>query len=185
MYTTKINFKYLLKYVTAVFFTFTVLSCETEIPLEDETLPAFSFRVTGDGFDHTFDQNTNFNAITLMLRRGVTYNFTLTGSDQGGVDRISWFTYHSGRINIETGAASPWQYSNDDEWTSSLDWTGDRNNPLTGSIAVGNFTTQGTGNDAVFRFTVSDFGGELISPNRVMEDLIIYIGAHNTRIRNN
>ena len=158
-------------------------SCETDIPITDREPPKFSFQVTGDGLNHTFDQDTNFSSVTLMLRRGVTYNFIFTGSDQGGMDRMAWYTYHSGRVSIETTAESPWRFRNDDQWNSSLRWLGNRNNPLTGSAAAGTFTTQGSGNHVNFRFSLADFGGETGSPNNTWKDLQVYVGAHNSRVR--
>ena len=160
-----------------------IQSCETDIPLDDREPPKFSFQVTGDGLDYTFNQDTNFSSVTLMLRRGVTYNFIFTGSDQGGMDRMAWYTYHSGRMAIETSAESPWRFRNDDEWNSSLRWLGDRNNPLTGSAAAGTFTTQGSGNHVSFRFSLTDFGGETGSPNNTWKNLQVYVGAHNSRVR--
>lgn len=159
-------------------------SCDTEIPPEDPTPPEFSFQITGDGLNHTFNQNTNFNSVTLMLRRGVTYNFIFTGNDQGGMDRMAWYTYHSGRMTIETTTESPWRFRNDNPWNSTLEWNGDIHNPLTGSFATGSFTTQGSGNDVNFRFAISDYGGETGTPNRVSEGLRVYVGAHNSRVRN-
>ncbi len=158
-------------------------SCETEIPIEDDIPPKFSFRVTGDGFDHTFNQDTNFNSIRLMLRRGVTYDFVYAGSDEGGMDRIEWNAIHLGRVSIDPPTGGPWIYSHLAGSYSSLHWNGDRNNPVTGSAVAGSFTTQGSGNDATFRFTLEDFGGEVRVPNNILKDLTIYIGAHNTRIQ--
>ncbi|TMM52218.1 hypothetical protein FEE95_21260 [Maribacter algarum] len=159
-------------------------SCETEIPPEDSTPPEFSFQITGDGLDQTFNQDTNFNSVELMLRRGTTYDFVYTGTDQGGMDRIAWYTYHNGRVTIETTAESPWRFRNDDPWNSTLEWTGDKDNPLTGSIATGSITTQGSGTDVNFRFSISDYGGESEIPNRIWEDLRVYVGAHTSRVRN-
>lgn len=118
-----------------------------------------------------------------MLRRGVTFNFIYTGSDEGGMGHMAWYSYHSGRMAIATTAESPWIYGNDDQWNSALRWFGDRYNPLTGSVVAGSFTTQGSGNEVNFRFALTDYGGETGSPNRVWEDLSVYVGAHRSRVR--
>lgn len=161
-----------------------VLSCETDIPLEDREPPQFSFQITGDGFNHTFNQDTDFNAITLMLRRGVAYDFIFTGSDEGGMERMAWIATHQGRMSIASAVTAPWVLRNIEGQYSSVEWSGNRNDPLTGSIAAGSFRTQGTGSGVTFRFSISDFGGERGTPNRIWKDLRVYVGAHNTRIRN-
>jgi len=185
MKTSITEFRKMIQLNLLVLLVFTTQSCETEIPPEDPTPPEFSFRITGDGFDHTFNQDTNFNTFTLMLRRGVTYNYTFTGTDQGGVDYIGWYATHFDRIWVDPAVPSPWAFRHLTGSYSSVEWYGDRSNPYTGSIVTGSFRTQGTGNDANFRFVVEDFGGEIRMPNRDSGDLSIYIGSHNTRIRNN
>jgi len=40
-------------------------SCETDIPETDTTLPTFSLKIDGDGFDRTFIQDDNFESKQL------------------------------------------------------------------------------------------------------------------------
>ncbi len=63
-----------------------------------------------------------------------------------------------------------------------IEWRGDRNNPVTGSVTTGRIRT-GNGNvSLVFRFNIRDFGGESGVPNRSNGVLDLYIGDHDTEI---
>lgn len=163
--------------------------CETEIPTTDETPPTFSFRVRGDGFDRTFNQNTNFDSFILNLRNGATYSFTLIGSDAGGVERIQWFipTNSTSTNNLQVRLyplPSPWDYRNTGPLESVLEWIGDRSNPLTGGAIESTFRTHRDNSSLPLRFVVADFGGRRTSPNRILKVLTVAIGNHATRIRN-
>lgn len=67
------------------------IACETEIPETDVIPPEFTFRITGDGFEETFDQDTDFSSFQLNLREDAAYDFILTGSDADGLKRIEWY----------------------------------------------------------------------------------------------
>lgn len=158
-------------------------NCVVDVPPEDPDPPTFSFRIIGDGFDHTFTQDTNFNNITLMLRMGVTYEFTFIGYDEGGMDYMAWSAVHSGNMEVDPTLHGDWNFS-DNIGATTLNWYGDVSNPLTGSILRGTFTTQGdVVSNGTFRFTVEDYGGESGRSNNVAEDLRVVFGAHYTRIR--
>lgn len=158
-------------------------NCVVDVPPEDPDPPTFSFRIIGDGFDHTFTQDTDFNNITLMLRFGVKYEFTFMGYDGGGMDHMGWYTVHSGHMEIDPTLHGDWNFY-DNIGSTTLEWYGDTNNPLTGSILRGTFTTEGsTVSNGTFRFTAEDYGGESGRSNSVTEDLQVFFGAHSTRIR--
>ncbi len=166
-----------------VFVAFTQ-SCETEIPPEDPTPPKFSFQIHGDGFFHTFNQDTDFENIELRLKRGTTYNFTLAGSDDGGLERIQWIISNSSQIFIDVDITSPWTYTNTSTSSPTISWFGDSGNPLTGSVITGNFKTPPSTGFSNFQFNVADFGGEGRDPNYILKRLNIYTGSHQTRIIN-
>ena len=63
-------------------------ACETEIPETDVDPPTFSIKITGDGFDETFYQDTNFDRFQLNLREGAEYTFLISGGDTGGLKRF-------------------------------------------------------------------------------------------------
>lgn len=63
-------------------------ACETEIPETDVDPPTFSIKITGDGFDETFDQDTDFDSFQLNLREGSEYTFLISGGDSGGLKRF-------------------------------------------------------------------------------------------------
>jgi len=150
-------------------------SCETEIPPEDPTPPGFSFRIQGDGFDHTFNQDTDFDNIRLNLKRNTTYNFSYVGSDAGGVERIQWNIFPSGYIRIDTSIPAPWNYTFANE-NEHIRWNGDRSNPLTGAALTGSFTALSIRTRIVFRFDVTDFGGETRRSNSISKELTISTG---------
>ncbi|TMM52216.1 hypothetical protein FEE95_21250 [Maribacter algarum] len=154
-------------------------SCETEIPPEDPTPPALLFRIVGDGFEHNFDQDTDFDNLVLNLNINATYEFTLIGTDAGGVERIQWFNYPIWSVIVNTGIPAGWS-----ETTShGFEWVGDASNPLTGSIFTGTMSASEMSNGpAMFRFIVSDFGGDGRSPNRILKELNMYIDDHPTRL---
>ncbi len=159
-------------------------SCETEIPPEDPTPPKFSLRIIGDGFDHTFNQDSDFGNIRLMLHRNTTYDFIFSGSDDGGVERVQWGIERNSNIQVNSRIPSPWThtYRNPFEY---IEWNGDSSNPLTGAIVGGSFKTFDSRELITFIFNVSDFGGQGRQPNYVSKELSISTGnVHHTWIKN-
>ncbi len=178
-------FKTIISMSFLAFLVIVIQSCVVEVPPEDPDPPTFSFRIIGDGFDHTFTQNTNFNSITLMLRVGVTYEFTFFGNDEGGMDHMGWYSVHSGSMVVDPSLHGEWNFS-ELTGSTSLEWHGSPNDPLSGSIITGTLTTQGNVvTNGTFRFTVEDYGGESGRSNNITEDLPVVFGAHTTRIRDN
>ena len=173
-------------YLLIILFCIAFQSCETEIPERDNTAPEFTFKITGDGFDHTFDQNTDFANIQLNLKHDAEYNFIYTGSDQGGVKLIQWQLPGSDYIEFDDVIPSPWTDTSISPINRIIEWEGDASNPLTGNILAGTFESNspdGTTSIA-FRFLISDFGGESGAENTVSRELTILIADHSTEIVN-
>lgn len=158
-------------------------SCETEIPITDTVDPAFNFQIIGDGFNRTFDQETDFSRFQLNLRENTAYQFTYTGTDDGGVELIQWQIDTADNIIIETPINSPWTARDISPLSKMIEWRGFRNNPSTGNVLTGIFRTNRTGFQ-VFRFYVRDFGGERGSSNTSNGTLDLSIGNHATELIN-
>ncbi|WP_308993359.1 hypothetical protein QLS71_014160 [Mariniflexile litorale] len=175
-----------MKNLMCLFFIFLILtvtqSCETDIPVTDDTPPAFTFRVTGDGFEHVFNQDTDYSNIQLNLKHDAEYDFILSGSDAGGVKLIQWQLPGDDFIEFETAVQSPWAVTNPTISTKVIEWEGNYNNPLTGNILAGTFESNGENISMSFRFLISDFGGESGISNTTSKELTLYIGEHDTEI---
>ena len=172
-----------LKYSLIILFIFTALCCETDIPATDTIPPEFTFRITGDGFEHVFNQDEDYSNLQLNLKTGASYDFIYTGSDEGGVKTIQWQLPINDYIEITSTIPDNWE-NNISGLSRIIQWNGNRNNPLTGNILSGTFEAHTVDNfttDA-FRFTVSDFGGESGSSNTVFRELTIVIGSQDTEI---
>ena len=159
-------------------------SCETEIPITDTVDPAFNFQITGDGFNRTFDQETDFNRIQLNLRENTAYQFTYTGTDDGGVELIQWQADTAGNIIFETPIDRPWTAFDISPLSKMIEWRGFRNNPYTGSVLAGRFRTNQGNVSKVFRFYVRDFGGARGVSNTSEGTLSLSIGNHATQVIN-
>lgn len=170
-----------LKLLTIGCITLIFLSCETDIPETDTTPPKFTFNIQGDGFEHLFKSDSNYDSIQLNLKNGASYNFVYTGTDNGGVKLIQWQAPTSDYIEFESYIPDPWQ----DQTTGLsriISWQGDINNPLTGNILAGEFEANGDSIIHSFRFYVSDFGGESGDSNSTSKELVIHIGNHDTEL---
>ncbi len=183
MKTKKRTFRKLAKVAFIALVTFGIQSCETEIPITDTIDPAFSFQIKGDGFDETFNQDTDFSRIQLNLRDNTRYDFTLTGTDSGGVALIQWQADTGGNIIFETPVDRPWTSIDISPLSRMIEWRGNRNDPYTGSIITGSFRANGGNVYPVFRFFVRDFGGERGVANSSDGELRLFIGNHSTEIR--
>ena len=170
-----------LKFLILLCAPFICISCETDIPDTDTTPPKFTFNIQGDGFEHLFDHNSNYDGLQLNLKHGASYNFIYTGTDNGGVKLIQWQAPTSEYIEFAAPTPSPWQ-----DYITGISrvirWNGDPNNPLTGNILAGEFEANGDSIIHSFRFYVSDFGGETGDSNFISKELVINIGNHDTEI---
>lgn len=182
MKTKRTTFRKLAKYLFVTVLAIAIQSCETEIPITDTVDPAFTFQITGDGFNRTFDQETDFSRIQLNLRTNTVYEFTYTGTDDGGVELIQWQADTAGNIIFETPINRPWTAYDISVLSKMISWRGFRNNPLTGSVLTGRFRTNQGNVSQVFRFYVRDFGGEREVSNISRGTLNLYIGNHSTEL---
>jgi hypothetical protein len=155
-----------------------IQSCRTEIPKCDTTPPNFSFRITGDGYDHTFTQADDFEGTQLNLRTGVTYNFVYTGYDAGGMADMRLIVPF---IHVEAHISGPWTASTSGGF-SDLSWYGDFTHPVTGSLVTGTFSVSAVPAPFSIWFSLGDFGGSCGGPNGTVRILYISIGNHNTGI---
>lgn len=175
-----------LKYILIALISYSITSCETDVPDTDTIDPTFSLKITGDGFDRTFAQDDNFANLQLNLRAGATYDFILAGVDNGGVRHIQ-FQYSPIATPINTTIPSPWTESNNG-FTSTIRFNGDRNNAVTAQILSGTFTPMLMSEDIlsdVFYIRVEDFGGESGPPFNITEGVLnISIADHPTAVIN-
>lgn len=159
-----------------------IQSCETEIPLDDRTPPEFSFQITGPGVNYTFDQDFDYENYELNLKTGVTYDFTLTGSDQGGVRRIRWQIRNKNNFILQNEVSHPWNTS-EFEQKLNIFWYGDEANPFTGNIFSESFRTDSSTSTNYFVFEVDDFGGESGSPNTISKELRVDLTDYHPGVR--
>ncbi len=184
MKTTKTAFKKLIKFLFMGLVVIGIQSCETEIPPEDLTPPEFSFQVHGDGFYHVFDQDSDYDDITLRLKSGATYEFIFSAGDQGGLASATWGRSDVWKTRITKRMQPPWSdYYGHNSIYGSIKWEGDSSSPVTGAIVTGFFEVRDEGYDTTsFSFHVSDFGGEGAMPNYIRKSLSIQISDSPTRI---
>ena len=165
MKTLKINYKNLLNYITVTLFAITAISCETEIPQTDTDPPNFSIRIIGNNFDHTFDQNDDFDNFQLLLRKDDKYEFQLTGADSGGLQKLEML-FQPLFLEFNATITSPWQRSQFSTLSDLISWTGDQSVPLTGTILHGDFIAKGNPiGGTPITISVCDYGGSSIFQN--------------------
>ena len=184
MKTKKTVFRKVIRFSVIALFMVIAQSCETEIHFEDTTPPEFSFQITGDGFRHVFDQDSDFSNIRLNLKQGTAYQFILSTADEGGVANTSWGIKNNFQTPVDFPTPSSWTswYDHNGQGYRIISWSGDRNNPLTGNILSGSFETTTDNVSTYFNFTASDFGGQFGDPNIVSKRLTINISELPTRI---
>ncbi len=181
MKTTKNTLLKVIRYFPILFLSFIVVSCTVDVPDSDTVPPKFSFKITGDGFDQTFNQDTDFSSFQLNLKQGATYNFILSGGDGGGVKQIQWQYAHD-YVEFTDPITSPWVQSTVSPLSSVINWFGERSNPVSGSILAGKIVIEGNQVSHEFIFMVKDFGGESGNTNTIYASLNIYGSNHTTEI---
>ncbi|CAM4082134.1 hypothetical protein ZORO111903_00050 [Zobellia roscoffensis] len=165
MNTCKKNFKNLLQHITTIFLILTIVSCETEIPETDNVSPNFSIRISGNGFDHTFDQDDDFDNFQLLLREDDEYNFVLTGSDAGGLQKLE-MVFQPVFLEFSAIITSPWQRTQFSTLSDLISWTGEQSAPVTGTILHGSFIAKGNPiGGTPISISVRDYGGNSIFQN--------------------
>lgn len=150
--------------------------CDTEIPEVDNTLPTFSLRISGDGFNQTFTQD-DIEDFQMNLRSNTTYSVALVSNDEGGIkySRLVWFT---GFMNFTSALPEGWT-TDSDAISTLVHWQGDSNNAVTGNLFTGTFTTstveQGVAEGIEFKAIVQDWNN-----NTTTKALSILLGNHPT-----
>jgi hypothetical protein len=139
-----------------------LVSCDTQTPVVDDENPNFLFKITGDGFDQTFDQDTDFDSFQLNLREDAEYDLVLSAGDSGGTKQIQWQYAHD-YIEFETSIPSPWTVTTTRPSTV-LNWSGNLSSPITGMILTGTFRANGDLVSHVFFFKAQDFFGGGVYP---------------------
>lgn len=170
-----------IKIISLFALIFVIQSCETEIPEIDTEAPRFSFRITGDGFEHTFNQESDFRSIQLNLKEDAEYTFLLTGGDDGGLKRLEMY-YAPDYIEMDANLSGSWQQTSLSALTDLLFWDGNRSTPLTGTLLNGSFKANGDLGASEITFYLTDFGGSEGSSNATSALLNIFSGNHNTEI---
>lgn len=149
-----------------------LFSCEVDIPDIDTEDPEFAFLIQGPGINKTYTEETDFSSFQLNLKSNATYNFTYTGSDDGGVSSISWYvgtpmTFEDvvpGDVTI-----SPFQLG------ILLNLVGDENDPVSGLGMAGDALT-GAGNIVFqWQFLVRDYGGTGGPPNETSRTMNVAV----------
>ncbi|GEM_PF-1267267 len=155
-------------------------SCDTEIPPTDTEPPSFSFKITGDGFDHTFTQDDDFNSFQLNLREDALYDFIYTSGDAGGL-KLMQMQFPFDYLEFESVLNSTWTQANSG-LSTVLTWSGDAASPITGNILTGNFRVNGDLIAFGVFFDMRDYGGQSGSSNTLFKDLNILSANHTTEI---
>jgi hypothetical protein len=153
-------------------------SCETEIPKCDTTPPNFSFRITGDGFNHTFTQ-ADVESFRLNLRTGAIYKFVYAGYDAGGMERMDLFVHNS--VDFEPLISHPWSVFDEPPYRRA-GWQGDAAPPVTGSLLTGTLRVSDVPGRFLIVFSLKDFGGRSCPPNSMLRHIQIRTGDYNTEI---
>ena len=163
----------------------TVVSCETDDSGTDDTLPRFSFRISGDGFTETFTEDDDFENIQLNLKHDAEYEFTFSGGDSQGTKLIQmqYPTDYIEFVGDEPFPPAPWELVlTSSSLSGIIQWEGDINNPVTGNILNGTLKPNGDLVSIALFFRVEDFGGESGISNVVDAQLGILIDDHPTEL---
>jgi len=131
-----------------------------EVPEDDTTPPGFLFSISGPGGSYSLDHEDDFANLQLNIKAGGTYDFSLLGTDAGGVSNATFQlgTYEDFEIyNIE-----PEEVINEISGISRfLSLSGDRDDAITGLSLNGEmdvlFFDDTEMKSADFYFSVIDF----------------------------
>lgn len=156
-------------------------ACETEIQETDIDPPTFSIQITGDGFDETFDQDTDFDSFQLNVREGAEYTFLISGADTGGLKRFEVY-FQPDYIQMNPNLGGNWARTSLTGLTDMLYWTGNASSPLTGTLLNGTFIADGDSVSSPITFYLTDFGGSEGTSNTTGASLNVYSGNHTTEV---
>lgn len=167
------------------FLFFTATSCEVDVPDTDMIPPKFSFQVRGNGFNHTFQSEDDFDTIELHLRDGYEYSFIFSGGDAGGLEHLSWQWFNSDEGSIDQNVpleniTEGWVARNG----GYLWYTGNIEDPRSGTIIAGKFTPHQElrGGTMELSFFARDFGGRNGAENAIAKYMTVVIADHPTQI---
>ena len=174
---------------TLVVIAFCLQSCDTEIPPTDTDPPTFSFMITGDGFEHTFTQDDDFENFELYVKSNTNYHFLFTAADSGGLRTMEWDIEPKKLFELITPIEEPWQIiPNEFGETMWIRWTDTTiADAKTGQFLTGDFrfpmsTENNTSYTLDFWFHAGDFGGQSGPSNTVNKRLRIVITNQDTAI---
>ncbi len=167
---------------------FITQSCDTEIPPTDTDPPTFSFTITGDGFDHTFTQDDDFENFELYVKNNTDYHFAFVGADAGGLRQMEWHIEPSSNFELVTTIEEPWRIVREGPgsmWIRWLDTTSA--DATTGSFLTGDFRfpamiQNNQSHTLNFWLFAQDFGGQSGPLNDVGKRLRIVITNQSTAI---
>ena len=152
-----------LKHLMLLFLAVNLASCATRIPETDSTPPEITFKIEGDGFNRTFTDSENLENLQVNLNNTSRFRFTLTGSDQGGL-QILGFTFPKDYVQITTELPEGWETISG-TITDTFVWRGNSSSPTTGTILTGFFEVSGI-TSFTFDLSAEDFGGSARTSNR-------------------
>lgn len=165
--------------LTSLLFT----GCAVTIPETDNTPPKIRFEITIPGHGtEVVTSDEEFEFLQINIPENTRCTFRYTASDQGGL-RFMQMQYNS-HLTL-SGLASEFTIRTLSPLSKMLEWTGDRDNPTTGTIAAGAMQTPVLeGTDGLYGdlgFFASDFGGRSGTPNNTsMEFNLAVVGASET-----
>ncbi|MBJ2173221.1 hypothetical protein JBL43_03175 [Aureibaculum sp. A20] len=160
---------------------FSFQSCDTEIPPTDTDPPNFSLKITGEGFDHIFNQDDDFSSFELNLTEDALYDFIFSASDPDGL-KSAQMQFPGDHFEIETDLPTTWISRFNNGISTSVTWRGDVNNPVTGAILNGKFRVSGDNLAFGLLLDVRDYGGEAGTSNQTFAELNIDVGQQDTEI---
>ena len=180
--------------LTLLFFTAT--SCEVDVPDMDRVPPKFSLQINGDGFNHTFTEADDLSNVTLNLRKGYEYKFTLLGSDAGGLQELLLIwedeLVTANEVNIPNGLPEGWYETNHYDhsfefypFVDSIRFQGDASDAYTGAGVSGTFSFSSYALETysnLFEIVARDYGGLSGEPNITTQHLKLYIGNRPTAL---
>ncbi len=159
-------------------------SCKTTIPDRDTVIPGVAFNLYGNGIstgDIQITATFDFDNQALYLKRDLTYNILFSGTDSGGVSKVTWELPNSNIIQFPDPIPSSWIDRSGSIDTRILEANGNPSDPrssiLLGTKIIGHTLDNGGTENRDFKFTVIDFRG-----NTLMKTLRVIIGAGPTRI---
>jgi len=167
-------------WITAVTMALTLSACSTTIPRNDSVPPEVRLTLTGPGIGRKEMSNPPRDNWTgpggiqyFNMQPGAQYNFILSVSDQGGVQRA----HLRFPDDFTVSDVSPADVVESTSGIStSLTLSGERSDPRTGLVMTG--TIVATRRNLSFEFQVEgdDFGGSSGRPNQTFMSVNVFSG---------